>query len=139
MLVVNQQIQIPLEEFRFTFSRSPGPGGQNVNKVNSKATLHWNVTTTTNLPEPVRQRLLKKFHRRINQEGEFFISSSRYRDAPRNEADCLDKLRAMIEEAAVAQKPRRATRPTAASKRRRRDNKRRQSEKKQQRRPPRFE
>lgn len=134
MLVVNERIQIPLREFRFTFSRSPGPGGQNVNKVSSKATLHWAVTTTGSLPEPVRERFLLLFAPRINQEGDLFLSSSRFRDAGRNVADCLEKLRAMVAEAATIRPPRRKTKPTGASKRRRLEQKRRRSDTKQSRR-----
>lgn len=134
MLVVNKRIQIPLREFRFTFARSPGPGGQNVNKVNSKATLRWNVTSTASLPEAVRERFLKTFHGRVNQDGELYLSSSRFRDQGRNVADCLEKLRAMLAEVAVARRPRKKTKPTAGANRRRLDSKRRQSEKKRQRR-----
>ena len=139
MLVVNKRIQVPLREFRFTFARSPGPGGQNVNKVNSKATLHWNVTKTTSLPEAVRDRLFKTYHGRINQDGELYLSSSRFRDQGRNVADCLEKLRAILAEIAVARTPRKKTRPSAGAKRRRLDNKRRQSEKKRERRAVRDE
>lgn len=134
MLVINQRIQIPLREFRFTFSRSPGPGGQNVNKVSSKATLHWAVSATTSLPEPVRQRFILMFAPRINQRGDLFLASSRFRDAGRNVADCLEKLRAMIAAAAATRRPRRQTKPTAASNRRRLQGKRLRSEKKRSRR-----
>lgn len=130
MLIVNHRIQIPLREFRFTFARSPGPGGQNVNKVNSKATLHWNVTETTSLPDDVRQRFLKAFAGRVNQDGEFFVSSTRFRDQGRNVADCLEKLRAMLAEAAATRPARKKTKPSAGARRRRLDDKRRQSDKK---------
>lgn len=139
MLVVNKRIQVPLREFRFTFARSPGPGGQNVNKVNSKATLHWNVTNTGSLPEAVRERFLTKYQGRVNQDGELYLSSSRFRDQGRNVADCLEKLRTMLAEAAVARRPRKKTKPSAGAKRRRLDAKRRQSEKKRQRRSVRDE
>jgi len=134
MLVVNKRIQVPLREFRFTYARSPGPGGQNVNKVNTKATLHWNVTRTASLPETVRQRFLKTFRGRINQDGELYLSSSRFRDQGRNVADCLEKLRAMLAQVAVTRAPRKKTKPSAGANRRRLDAKRRQSEKKRQRR-----
>ena len=134
MLVVNPRIQVPLREFRFTFARSPGPGGQNVNKVNSKATLHWDVTRTTSLPEAVRERFLTAHRTRINQEGEVFLSSSRFRDQGRNVADCLEKLRGMLAEVAVADRPRRKTKPTAGAKRRRLEDKRRRSDRKRMRR-----
>ena len=134
MLIVNKRIQVPLREFCFTFARSPGPGGQNVNKVNSKATLHWNVTTTTSLPDTVRERFLKKYASRINQEGQVFLSSSRFRDQGRNVADCLEKLRAMLAEATTVRTPRKKTKPSAGANRRRLEDKRRHSDKKRQRR-----
>ena len=60
MLVVNDQLKIPLREFNFTFARSSGPGGQNVNKLNTKALLRWPVMKSPSLPEAVRRRLLAK-------------------------------------------------------------------------------
>lgn len=135
MLVVNDRIKIPLREFQFTFARSSGPGGQNVNKLNTKATLRWPLVTSPSLPETVRRRLLAKVGRRVTAEGDLLITSQRFRDAGRNVADCLGKLRKLLAEAAVVPRRRRPTRPTAASVRRRLDQKRRQSRKKQQRRP----
>ena len=99
MLYVNSQLQIPLREFEITFSRSSGPGGQNVNKVNSKASLRWKVVTSPALPEAVRQRLLAKQRPRITAEGDLLLTSQRFRDAGRNAADCLEKLRRMLDEA----------------------------------------
>ncbi len=139
MLVVNRQISVPLREFSFTFARSSGPGGQNVNKLNTKATLRWAVLSTTSLPEDVRERFVKKFRRRINSEGDLIIISQRFRDQGRNVADCLSKLRQMLEDVAVAPKKRKPTRRTKASKERRLDAKRQQSEKKRRRRMPRQE
>ncbi len=135
MLVVNDRLKIPLREFRFSFARSSGPGGQNVNKLNTKALLRWAVIKSPNLPEPVRRRLLSKHRRRVTSEGDLLIGSQRFRDAGRNVADCLEKLRTILAEAAVAPKPRKSTRPTRASVRRRLDQKRKQSQKKRQRRP----
>ncbi len=135
MLVINDRLKIPLREFQFSFARSSGPGGQNVNKLNTKALLRWAVMKSASLPEPVRQRLLSKYRRRVTSEGDLLIASQRFRDAGRNVADCLEKLRTMLAEAAVPPKVRKPTRPTRASVRRRLDQKRRQSQKKRQRRP----
>ncbi|MFH1919231.1 MAG: alternative ribosome rescue aminoacyl-tRNA hydrolase ArfB [Planctomycetota bacterium] len=134
MLVINPRLKIPLREFRFSFARSSGPGGQNVNKVSTKATLRWPVRKSRSLPEPVRERFLAKYGRRVTAEGDLLITSQRFRDAGRNVADCLEKLRRMIAEAASPPKARKPTKPTRASVRRRLDQKRKQARKKQLRR-----
>jgi ribosome-associated protein len=133
MLMVTARLKIPLREFRFTFSRSSGPGGQNVNKLNTKAQLRWPVMESPSLSEAVRRRLVAKYGRRITSDGDFLVTSQRFRDAGRNVADCLEKLRAMLAEVAVAPKRRKPTRPTRSSVRRRLENKRKKSQRKQQR------
>lgn len=135
MLTITPTLKIPLREFEITFARSGGPGGQNVNKVSSKAQLRWAATTSPSLPPNVRQRLLAACGRRITAEGDLLIVSQRFRDAGRNAADCLEKLREMLLAAARPVRPRRPTRPTKSSVRRRLDAKRRQSQKKRQRGP----
>lgn len=134
MLVINSRIQIPLEEFRFTYVRSSGPGGQNVNKVNSKAVLRWAVTESPSLPEDVRSRLLTRIASQLTNEGELILSSDRYRDQPRNREDCLEKVRTLLRAVATPPKKRRPTKPSRASKERRLKSKQTQSQKKQQRR-----
>ena len=135
MLIVNARLKIPLREFQFTFARSSGPGGQNVNKLNTKALLRWAVMQSPSIPDAVRRRLVARHRRRITSEGELLISSQRFRDAGRNVADCLAKLRDMLAQAAAAPKPRKPTRPTRASVRARLDRKRKHSRKKRLRRP----
>jgi ribosome-associated protein len=134
MLVVAPHIQIPPAEFEFTYARSSGPGGQNVNKVNSKAVLRWQATKSPSLPEAVRTRFLAKYGSRLTGDGELLITSERYRDQPRNIDDCLEKLREMLLSVAVAPKKRKKTKPSRASKERRLDSKKRDSSKKQSRR-----
>jgi ribosome-associated protein len=134
MFVVAPHIQIPPAEFEFTYARSSGPGGQNVNKVNSKAVLRWQATKSPSLPEAVRTRFLAKYGSRLTGDGELLITSERYRDQPRNIDDCLEKLREMLLSVAVAPKKRKKTKPSRASKERRLDSKKRDSTKKQNRR-----
>jgi ribosome-associated protein len=134
MLAINSRIQIPLREFEFTYARSSGPGGQNVNKVSSKAILRWPVLTSPSLPEDVRKRLLARHRRQITASGDLIIASQRFRDAGRNTADCLEKLRHMLAEVAKAPPRRKPTKPTHGSVKRRLQAKRQQSEKKHRRR-----
>jgi ribosome-associated protein len=134
MLIVNSRLQLPLREFTFSYARSGGPGGQNVNKVNTKATLRWPMRTSASLPEAVRARFLAKYGGKLTTDGDLLITSQRYRDAGRNTADCLEKLRHMLISVADAPKSRRPTKPTKASVRRRLDQKRRQAGRKTQRR-----
>jgi len=134
MLIITRHLRIPDAELELTFARSSGPGGQNVNKVNSKAMLRWAVGGSPSLTEAVRQRFLQKFGNRLTTEGELVLSSQRYRDAPRNAHDCLEKLRTMLLGVAHPPKRRRATRPTRGSVERRLRGKRRRSSAKQNRR-----
>ncbi len=136
MLVVSADIKIPLREFRFSFARSSGPGGQNVNKVSSKATLRWAVVSSPSLPEAIRARLVARLARRLTTQGELLVSSQRFRDAGRNVADCLEKLRGLLAEASHVPRPRRPTNPSRGAVERRLRHKRQRSEKKRSRGAP---
>ena len=133
-LVVNSQIQIPGAEFTLSFARSAGPGGQNVNKVNSKAILRWKVVATTQLPEAAKARFLERFSSRINQEGELVLSSDTHREQARNVGVCYEKLRQLILAVLVAPRPRIKTRPSRGSNERRLQKKQHNSQRKQNRR-----
>jgi ribosome-associated protein len=136
MLVVTDRIAIPDEEIRFEFARSGGPGGQNVNKVASKATLRWTPAANATMPPAVRDRLLRALSGKLTVEGELLISSQKTRDQSRNIEDCLDKLREIIRAASRPPKVRRATKPTRASQIRRVEEKGRRSDTKRLRRRP---
>jgi len=120
-------VRIPPEEFVWSFARSGGPGGQNVNKVASKAVLRWNVVASPSLPVDVKARFVAQQRNRITSDGELVITSQRYRDQERNRQDCVEKVLVMVQQAMAAPKARRATKPTAGAKRRRLDEKKRRS------------
>jgi ribosome-associated protein len=130
---INSRITIPRAEFSFSFVRSSGPGGQNVNKVNSKVQLRWSVTSSRALPEDVRQRLLIRYVRRITERGELVLSSQRYRDQAKNIADCLTKLQELVLAVAVPPKARKATKVPRSARETRLREKRAVSEKKHRR------
>lgn len=136
MLEINAHIQIPDDELTWSYVRSGGPGGQNVNKVASKAVLRWNVAATTCLRPEVKARLCGQQRRRVTNEGDLVLTSQRYRDQERNREDCLEKLRAMVLEALQVPKARQATRPTRGAKERRLGEKRHRSAAKSARRVP---
>jgi ribosome-associated protein len=136
MLIVNSRIRIPRTELAFTFVRSSGPGGQNVNKVNSKAVLRWNALASPSLPADIRDRFLARYGKRLTQEGDLVVSSQRYRDQGRNVDDALEKLSAMLAEVAKPPKRRRPTKPTKSAGARRLESKQARSRTKQRRRMP---
>ena len=135
-LVVNSRLTIPAAELVASYSRSSGPGGQNVNKVNSRVTLRWQVIDQPLLTHGWRQRLLARHGNRVTREGELVVHSEQYRDQPRNLADARRRLGELLQECAAPPVQRKKTRPSLASQRRRLDEKRRQSQKKNQRRGP---
>jgi ribosome-associated protein len=129
-LVINNLLQIPLDELTFTYARSSGPGGQNVNKVSSKAVLRWSVQNSASLTEVQRARLLTKLANQLTTRGDIVMASDRFRDQPRNREDCLQKLASMVAAALRVPKPRRPTKPSRAAKQRRLASKQQQAVKK---------
>lgn len=130
MLEITPTIRIPIEEFTFTYARSGGPGGQNVNKVSSKVLLRWKPADSPSLPDEVKARFLAQQQSKLTTEGELLITSEKTRDQKKNYDDCLEKLREMILPAAKPPKKRKKTRPTRGSVERRLSEKRRESERK---------
>lgn len=135
-IVVTPTITIPLDEISIQFARSGGPGGQNVNKVNTKAQLRWNPRTSPALPPAVLGRFLEKFASRITADGSIQISCQRHRQADRNRDECLDRLRDLILTVIEPPKIRRPTRPSRGSIQRRLDDKKARSSRKRDRRTP---
>lgn len=122
------------DHIRFSFSRSGGPGGQNVNKVNTKAELRVRAEDIQGLSWPARQRLLAQAASRITGEGDVLIVCGTERSQETNRNLCLEKLAELVARAAVEPKRRHKTRPTRGSRERRLESKRERSQKKQGRR-----
>lgn len=108
-------IKIPAEEYDLSFSRSSGTGGQNVNKVNTKATLKWNALHSPSLPPAVRERFIAKYGKRLNEAGVLTLTSQAFRTQHLNISDVVNKLHEMIESIATPPKIRRPTKPTKSS------------------------
>ena len=126
--------EIPEDEITFTYARSSGSGGQNVNKVSSKAILRWHFGSNSTIPNAVIQRFRIAFRSRITAAGDtVVIQSETFRDQPKNKEDCLAKLSQMLLSVAKPPKRRLKTRPTHSSVERRMAEKRRVGEKKKQR------
>lgn len=128
MLQITANITIPDDELVWSFARSGGPGGQNVNKVNSKAILHWDVTASAALPDDVKGRFLVAYKTRLTTEGVLVLSNQEYRDQPQNIEACRERLRGMIVQVLRAPKKRRPTKPTKGSQRRRLSEKKARSD-----------
>jgi protein subunit release factor B len=90
----------------FSFARSSGPGGQNVNKLNTKAEMRFHVPSASWLAPEVRQRLIEYNPNKINKEGELYIASQEHRTQSKNKDDCLSKLKELIAEAMLTPKER---------------------------------
>ena len=125
---MSKAICIDENEFSFTFARSSGPGGQNVNKTNSKAVLAWNINESKSISGAAKQRFFSAFKNRINDLGEVIISSDETRDRMQNQQRCIDKLLEMVEEVWLPPKTRHATKPTRSSQRRRVEGKKHRSD-----------
>jgi ribosome-associated protein len=134
MLPINDALTIPEDELTFTYARSGGPGGQNVNKVSSKAVLRWRLAGSASVSPEVKERIARAERKRVTTEGELVITSQRHRDQERNREECLERLRQIVLRALAAPKVRRPTKPTKGSKRRRLEDKKRRSQTKQGRR-----
>lgn len=115
---------VPLDraEVEFSAVRARGAGGQNVNKVSNAAHLRFDVGASS-LPEAVKQRLLATPDQRLSRDGILVVKSQTHRSLPRNQADALARLQALVDAAATPETPRVATKPTRASQQRRLEGK----------------
>ena len=127
MIRVTDTISLDESEIEESFVRSSGPGGQNVNKLSTAVQLRFDVRRSQSLPNDVAIRLMALGGRRITKDGVLVLIAQSHRTQERNRADAMERLVALIKEAAVKPIPRRATKPTKASKQRRIEGKKRRS------------
>jgi ribosome-associated protein len=127
MIVVTPHIALAEDEVEEHFIRSPGPGGQNVNKVETAVQIRFDAAGSPALPAAVLARLKGLAGSRMTQDGVIVITARRFRSQERNRADARERLVELIRRAAEAPKHRRPTRPTLASKKRRLEAKRQRS------------
>lgn len=110
-------------EVEESFVRASGPGGQNVNKVSSAVQLRLDLRRAGSLPEALRERAERLGGRRVSKDGVLVITAQRHRSQDRNRQDALDRLVALLRDAAVAEPSRIATRTPRAARRKRLDEK----------------
>jgi ribosome-associated protein len=126
--------RIPVDELRFTYSRSGGPGGQHVNRVETRVTLLFDVDDSARLSDEQKRRVHRRLATRINKEGKMRVVSQRHRTREANRRAAIERFDELLEEALRPRTPRRKTRVPAAARRRRLEAKRRRGDLKRQRR-----
>lgn len=126
------------EEVRFQFSRSSGPGGQKVNKTESKAELYWSVHDTQVFKDEAVTRIEHKLSNRINKEGELVIHSDQFRSRERNKEACLQLFFDILAQALHVPKKRKKTKPSRSSVEKRIKEKKQHADKKKTRQKPNY-
>lgn len=122
-LLINENIEIPNSELEFTGVRSQGPGGQNVNKVNTAIQLKFDAASSSALPEAVKDALLALSDRRISKSGIITIKAQRSRSQDKNRSDALNRLKKLVLRAATVKKKRIPTKPSKKARRKRLEDK----------------
>jgi ribosome-associated protein len=118
-LIVSEQLVVPDADLTFSAIRSPGPGGQNVNKVATAVQMRFDLQNTEVLNAGIKQRIRARAGHRLNDDGTLLFVARAHRSQERNRADAMERLRQLILAALEPPRPRKATRPTKASKERR--------------------
>ena len=133
---ITEELEIPDSEIGFRYSRSSGPGGQNVNKVATKVTLLFSVTDSPVLSQTQRDRIMDRLGNRIAKDGTLHVTSERHRTRSANQRDAIRRFTELLAGALTPPKRRRRTKVPTSERRKRVESKRRRSEKKRLRRKP---
>ncbi len=133
MIPIDDSLSIPDEEVSFATSRSGGPGGQNVNKLETRVTVRFDLAGSTVLSEEQKARLRERLATRITRDGVLQVTSQRHRSQAANRDAAVERFAELLRENLREEPPRRKTRPSRASKARRLDAKRRQGQRKRER------
>ena len=127
MLIINDQVAIDEDELDFSYARSSGPGGQNVNKVETKVILRFSVRDTASLTDAQKRRIQEKLSTRISRDGVLRVVSQRHRTRAANQNAATDRFIELLADALKVAKPRRKRGIPASVRRRRLDDKRRRA------------
>jgi ribosome-associated protein len=136
MIPVTEDLSIPDEEVAFVTSRSGGPGGQNVNKVETRVTLRFDLAGSASLSAEQKERLRQRLATRITKDGVFHVTAQRHRTQAANREAAVERFAELLRENLREEAPRKKTRPSRAAKARRLEAKRRHSQRKRERAAP---
>ena len=136
---ISKTVAIPVSELSFRFSRSRGPGGQHLNKADTRVELLFDVAHSPRLTDEQRQLLLRRLANRIDSQGVLHVVSQETRSQRRNRERAIARFRALLAQALAPRKKRVATAPSRTARERRLRKKKRRSEIKKLRRKPLLE
>ncbi|MCA1732255.1 MAG: aminoacyl-tRNA hydrolase [Acidobacteria bacterium] len=128
MIDVMPGVEIPETDVRFVASRSSGPGGQNVNKVNSRITLQFDVAASSALDDEQKGKLAQRLRTRINREGVLQVTSQKHRDQAMNRAAAIERFAELVRDALTDAPPRRKTKIPRTQKKKRLEEKQKRGE-----------
>jgi len=136
MLRINDRLSIDESELDYEFARSSGPGGQNVNKVETKVTLKWVIGNSAALSDDEKRRVSDALKSRVTKDGVLRVTSQRHRTREANRHAAIGRFIELLDDALVVRAPRKKTKVSRAAKRRRIEGKKRRGQVKRMRKPP---
>jgi ribosome-associated protein len=139
MIRINDELDIDESELDYEFARSSGPGGQNVNKVETKVTLKFDVGASRSLTEPQQARIAEALASRITRDGVLRVTSQRHRTREANRHAAIARFIELVDDALEERTPRKPTKVSQAAKRRRIEGKKRRGQVKRLRKPPKID